>query len=516
MRFVTLSSWGLSASALALASIASPAVADAPPANTAAQPAALEQIVVTAQRREEKLQDVPIAVTAVTAGELATRGIENAIDMNSAAPNLLARANPGANGILSIGIRGSISGQPAIWADTPIGMYLDGVYLGKAQGNVFDLADIERIEVLRGPQGTLFGRNTEGGAVSFVSRQPSGEFRGSAEVDMGNYGHDIGKLSIDLPKLGFLSATIAARKEKMNGWAENLSHEGDPGAINSDGFRAALKFDFTDRFKGTYAFDYARSRNVPTVSSLFSLSGWNTDIASAFGAIGPQVAAAMEPYVTTHRPDTVDTPEGLPLYENSKNTAHTASLTYEITDTETAKYIFSRRNMDYNSQQSISGMPLITTPITVPTGYPPPYDTYTFQYPMTAYYSTNTQYQQTSNELQWLGNHDTLHYVVGLYDFKDSGETQDWQWFGLFGAKPERVDYAPSTHAKAAYGQFDWEFVKDLTLTAGIRYTKEDHDGYTHAFNTAGYRGDAIPGGDILPKTPYSASFSGTTPMGAL
>ncbi|MBV6415997.1 MAG: Pesticin receptor [Steroidobacteraceae bacterium] len=487
---------------------------------------ALEEVVVTAQKREEKLQEVPLSITAVGAAELETRGIRNVLDLNSVAPNVIARGSAGAVGISVIGIRGSNASQPAIWMDPPIGVYLDGVYLGKSQGSVLDVVDVERVEVLRGPQGTLFGRNTEGGAINYVSRQPSGEFRGTTEISGGEYNHWVGKLTMDLPKWGILSTTLAARREKMDGWADNLTGPQDMGARDQEAYRAALKLDFTDDFRLTYSFDYSKSDNTPVPTSLYSLSGWAGTFPSVFGAaLGTQIQTAMAPYVTTSRPDKVSTPAGSVLWEQVHNRAHTVVMDWQAMDTENLKYIFSDRTMEYWDQQSIDGTPLTSIMVTLPTGQPPPNNTVTFPYGMTALYSRHTEYEQQSHELQWLGDHGKLHYVVGLYYFKDDGEANGAQAFSLFSAAPAWGNYAANTKAKAVYGQFDWEFVDRWTLTAGIRYTEETRDGFTHRWLTNGYKGPFLMDDraacaalrqSCLPRTPYSADFSGTTPMAAL
>jgi len=534
--------WCFRASALLLAGIAGPAPAAAPP-TAAANPAALEEIVVTAQRREEKLQETPLAITAITSEDLRQRGIESVNDLSAQAPNLFARPNPGAAGIATIGIRGAVSGQPAIWVDSPVGVYLDGVYLGKSQGSVLDVVDVERVEVLRGPQGTLFGRNTEGGAINFVSRKPSGEFRGRAEIDLGEYNSRIGRLSIDLPKVGPLSLSFAGRVEKQDGWATNLTAKDDPGALDKQAFRAAAKFDFTDSIHFLYSFDYANDKNTPTVTSLGALDGWKGNFNTVLGApldayflykyhvpgVGTAIAndinSAMTPYLTSRRPGSVSTPPALSsqgwdgrLWEDTKNQAHTAVLDWQAMDTEELKYIFAYRKMNYSDQQSINGTPLQGLNVTViPNVFVVPWG-------MFAVYNRQTDYDQTSNELQWLGNHDRLHYVFGLYYFKDNGTTTDPQNFSMFGQAPSVVSYAANTEAKAAYGQADWEFVDRWTLTGGIRYTKETRDGWTHAWLTDVYKGSFVTDNSAaclgartcLPYTSYSGDFTGTTPMGAL
>src|SRR5688572_6384473 len=138
----------------------------------------LEEIVVTAQRREERLQDVPVAVTALSAEAIERRNLSEVTDLNGLAPNLQVTTAAASHSNAQVGIRGSLEINGAITQDPTVGMYVDGVFVGKSTGQVFDMLDLERIEVLRGPQGTLYGRNTLAGAINFVTREPSGEFGG--------------------------------------------------------------------------------------------------------------------------------------------------------------------------------------------------------------------------------------------------------------------------------------------------------------------------------------------------
>ncbi len=520
--------WRLGVPAVLLAGISGTAIAAAPA--EAPEAPALEEIVVTAQKREEKLQETPISITAITADELTTRGIDTIADLGSTAPNLFTRMSPSSNGIMVIGIRGSVQGQPAIWADPPVGVYLDGAYLGKSQGGVLDVVDLERVEVLRGPQGTLFGRNTEGGAINFVSRKPSGEFRGSAGVEVGNFNHQIYRIGMDLPRLGILSVGLNGRKETMDGWARNLTGE-DMGALDREAYRVAATLDFTDDLQLTYSYDYSETNNTPPPVSLYALSGWKVGMPPAgsqgtfpttFGAVlGGAIENAMRPYVTTRRPDTVSTPAGLDLYDRSKNTAHMARLNWNITDTEEIRYIFATRDMSYRDQTSLTGTPLTSICyFPVPGGCAPGRT-----WGMAAHFDRNTDYTQTSHELQWLGNHDRLHYVLGLYYFTDEGTSHGFQNFSLLAQAPRSGKLGADTEAKAAFAQMDWEFVDNWTGTVGIRYTEEEREGFTHGYLTSGYHGAFLTDDpaacaalrqSCLPMTTYREDWTGTTPMASL
>ena len=129
----------------------------------------LEEVVVTAQKKEENLQDTPIAITALTESTIDDLDLANIVDLANLAPNVHIINTPSNNTAATIAIRGGSTTNPAITWEPTVGMYLDGVYLGKGQGSIFDVVDLERVEILRGPQGTLYGRNTLGGAINLIT-----------------------------------------------------------------------------------------------------------------------------------------------------------------------------------------------------------------------------------------------------------------------------------------------------------------------------------------------------------
>src|SRR5438128_1193532 len=142
----------------------------------AAETSRLEEIVVTAQKREQRLQEVPAAVTALSKDALTANRVTSIMDLNSLVPNLRARVQPGGTNLGNYTMRGLVATGSVTGSDKGVAIYLDGVYLGAGSGSLYELADLERVEVLRGPQGTLFGRNSNGGAISFVTAEPRGTF----------------------------------------------------------------------------------------------------------------------------------------------------------------------------------------------------------------------------------------------------------------------------------------------------------------------------------------------------
>ncbi|QKS01426.1 TonB-dependent receptor [Sphingomonas sp. CL5.1] len=254
------------ASALA---IATPAFAQtqaqsqqAPAANESGS--GLADIVVTAQKREQNLQAVPIAISAIPEAKVAQLGIKDAQDITGLAPNLTISlpANSMVAGVISI--RGIPSGAvESLSLDQANGLYVDGVYIARSGAASLDVSDIERVEVLRGPQGTLFGRNTTGGAISFITRDPSKTFRGSVEAGAGNYGQWNARGSIDPGEIMGISSTFSYSHSQHFGYVDNIlqpSRLKDPGARQQDAFRAALKADIGGTGSIKYIFDYSNVR----------------------------------------------------------------------------------------------------------------------------------------------------------------------------------------------------------------------------------------------------------------
>ena len=202
------------------------AAQDTAPAQGAMQAetsAGLEEIVVTAQRREQSLQDVPVAVTAISAASLQTNRIVSVADLNGIAPNVSVRPAAGGTQIASFSVRGVNSYGVVPGSDKEVSINLDGVYISSARGSIFDIADIARIEVLRGPQGTLFGRNATAGAVSIITRDPTGKLGGTLSGTIGNYDQRRLRATIESPQVGPFSAYLTFQHNERRGDTRNTA-----------------------------------------------------------------------------------------------------------------------------------------------------------------------------------------------------------------------------------------------------------------------------------------------------
>ena len=228
----------------------------------------LDEIVVTAQKREENLQDVPLAVSAISAEKIDQLGIDSAQDLSGLAPNVTIVGGTTSLGAAIVSIRGINS--PAVETfgiDTANGIYIDGVYIARSAANGLDTLDLERVEVLRGPQGTLFGRNTTGGAISFISKAPSEDFGVKAEFGVGNYGAWHGKGTVNFGKIGNDSEVAGLRTSfsyshrQRDGVVDNILQDDDskdPGARNTDAIRFAALLDIDETASLRYIVDYSK------------------------------------------------------------------------------------------------------------------------------------------------------------------------------------------------------------------------------------------------------------------
>lgn len=338
----------------------------------------LEEIVVTAQKREQSVQDVPIAVTAVTQESLKANRIFSVADLNSIAPGVTVRPSAGGVQVPSFTIRGQNSFGVVAGSDKQVSIYLDGVYISAARGSIFELPDISRLEVLRGPQGTLFGRNATAGAVSITTRDPTGEFHVKLEGSYGNYDAYRLRASVDLPQMGPFSGYFSFLRNSKRGdirnanagqvWDRTLSP--DPlygkvrrspdylGTIDNESYFAALKFEQGD-FTAVYKFDLLNDRGTPDGVAVidFAPNGYPGIPGSGFPVA--QLLPLMTPaniYLSpsNQSPDVVS--NGFSIPRDQKVQGHSLTMTWRASDNFTVKNIFGYRKTTLFSATAIDGI----------------------------------------------------------------------------------------------------------------------------------------------------------------
>ena len=216
-------------------------------AQTGSAQAELEEIIVTAQKREQSLQDVPVAVTAFTNAELEDRTISNLFGIADATPNLqIGTSGTGSQNAI-VFIRGIGQTSNRVNLDQGVGTYVDGIYRTNVWGGLFDLLDVERIEVLRGPQGTLYGKNALGGAINVISKRPStAEAGGDVSVAVGSYSRIDARASVNIPLIqDQLAIQLSAGSRNADGYIETPNGQ-DFGSQDNTGFRLAALWNLSD------------------------------------------------------------------------------------------------------------------------------------------------------------------------------------------------------------------------------------------------------------------------------
>ena len=240
----------------------------------------LEEVVVTAQKREQSLQDAPIAISAFSSDRIEQMGITEVQDVSLYTPNMVGAVQPASSSTVNFAIRGITQGEPVMSVDPAVGVYMNGVYLARNNGLAFEVVDIERIEVLRGPQGTLYGRNSTGGAINIVTAKPTGELAARQKVTVGNRGVFKSHTTINTPEYSGLSGALSYLYSKQGGYVDNdtprsLSTTGDTGDFgeqDSNAANLAIHWDVSDTLRADYNFDYTDSSGMPPAFQLTAVT----------------------------------------------------------------------------------------------------------------------------------------------------------------------------------------------------------------------------------------------------
>jgi iron complex outermembrane receptor protein len=234
----------------------------------------LEEIVVTAQKREENMQEVPISVSAVTGDQIQSLHIHDLKDITGTIPNVQIQVNAGLTNAVSYVIRGiGIVANPSPYVGTEVGTVVDGVVQTVNELGLVDRFDIERVEILRGPQGTLFGANTTGGVVNIVTRQPTGELDAYGQVGLGNYNAKNVSLAVNFPITSTLAGKAVVANRSRDGFYTNMYNGEDIGGVDSTGLRGYLRWTPSEELDVTLKLDGQKIRNGTDVLLNISYPG---------------------------------------------------------------------------------------------------------------------------------------------------------------------------------------------------------------------------------------------------
>jgi len=401
----------------------------------------LEEIIVSAQRRDESLQTTPIAVTALNSDALELKQITNILDLQYATPNISIGTNTGTANAARIFIRGTGEDESRATAEPAVGVYVDGIYIGRAVGSLFDLADIEQVEVLRGPQGTLYGRNSNGGAIRVFSRAPSTEENEfDIGITIGSESRFDSKLTGNVV-LGDNTAIRGSVLTRSRDGFHTLNPNGDfaaqagtnVGEIDTTAFRLSLLHNFSDNWSANLIVDSTQDDSDPIPDTL---NPETSDADNNLFTVEPAPGAVCSSFV----PDSF-LPIGCFTDYSSEVESEGASLKIQG---ELGNYTF----------QSLTGYRTLDDELSTRIGFP---------------FTQQTDQDQLSQEFTLTSNLDgPFNFVAGLFFFEE-----DIQLDSVF-IFPFEVGV--ETSAQAAFFQGTYGFSDSLKLTGGIRFTDETKD----------------------------------------
>jgi len=407
---------------------------------------ALSEITVTARRREETLLEVPISVTALTEPALERLNVTDLSNLQGTTPNLTIYAARGSSSTLTAYIRGIGQSDPLWGVDPGVGLYIDDVYVARPQGALLDVLDVERIEVLRGPQGTLYGKNTIGGAIKYITKPLLPDPSASVRATIGNYSQADLRVAANMP-LGSdaVVARFAAASLNRDGFGKNIR----TGAPMSDKeilvARGALGFYPTEDLSIVFTADWMDDQSGARGAKMLT----RTDNALGPAFPPPVSFNRFDPARTPPLPSRYDTRNGMLNVNDTTTKGASATVNWRVNDSWFFKYVFGWRKGDTETNIDFDTLPNIIADV-----------------------AATYEDKQTSHEINlnydgggaWTG-------VLGLYLFNgEAGGTVRNNFFNLsFGTTNGFVE----TDSWAIYGDWTWRFSERWSTTIGLRYTDE-------------------------------------------
>ena len=457
-----------------------PSMAQAP-APVADADGAIPDIVVTAQRRRESQQSVPIAISAFSADTLSQRGIATPLQLINYVPNMFGSNNTGLGSANAYYIRGLGNTETIATFDPPVGTYVDDIYMSRQNGNNFAFFDIDRIEVLRGPQGTLFGRNTTGGAINVVLKRPAETIGGYMEVAYGAYDKKLVRGSIDLPANAFVQAKISGYFQDDDGYVHNTTTGERLNDSDMAGLRGAVQVKWTDTLTWNVSAAYMRNdgenianfdcdpRNPGNCAGRFATTGLRSKLAP--GAASPYagtldlvslLGGRVLPQEVTGRKAFFGLGNRVDTQIYTSNVEWAASEAFNVSFI--TGYIDMRQKyaLDFADGR---GLPNVSNPTPAVAGFPRGGFTIV----------NDGKHSQFSQEIKATGSvfGGAVDYVAGAFYLDEDNTTDFADVFGPSFLLADRTLRNTAT-AKAGYVQADFNASAQWKLTAGIRYTDEE------------------------------------------
>jgi iron complex outermembrane receptor protein len=464
--------------ALSVSMLCGAASAQTPSPSPESDAESLESIVVTARRREESLQDTPLAVTALSAAALERQQIVGTTDLDKIAPNLQFHSYgtlTGNNSAAQVFIRGigQTDATPAV--DPGVGIYIDDVYMGRAVGGAMDFRDIASVQILRGPQGTLFGRNTIGGAVLLTTNGPGEDAGNSVRVGVGE--DNLRELfgAFDLPMGETWSARLSLGGRQRDGYVTRVSDGKDLGDEEMYTGQFALRFKPGESFQATLRADYTKEDENGSPFVFRAMNEGATFVGAASIAAGcPNILDPFPPPLLVGPladPRCGNDAQELGEFRNGgtypasstlENRGASLVARWDVNDVFALKSITSDRRLEWTGTRDADNTPLLI----LHTNY-------------------SSRSEQFSEELQVLVDSERVDGVFGLYYFDEESFDRLLVPLGNPGTSYDTQRVAMDAEARAAFTEWTFKFTEGLSATAGVRYTKETKGLEATMFNVA-------------------------------
>jgi iron complex outermembrane receptor protein len=442
----------------------------------------LEEVLVTAEKRVESLQEVPISIMAFSEDRLDKLGITDIKNIASNVPNVSVSEYTGAATTVRLFMRGVGQNDVQVTQDPSVALYMDGVYIGSSVGTAFESADLKRIEVLRGPQGTLYGRNATGGAINLITHKATpGEFTFKQTLTGGNYGLFRSKTIANLPVTENTAVKLAYSKSKRDGIVKNRGNGEDWGIEERDNFTLDFHWDINARHYLDYKYERSTIEDTSRLSQVLEFD----DSAPRAGIIvfaNPALDKAGNPVEATR-----DRLEKATAFDEEVTgdidiEAHTLAYTWDINEGLSFKSISAYRDLDAFNQTAQSPTTSLLNLYTITNGI------------------TDTPFEQFTQELQLLGSSATLNWVGGLFYYEDESESVNSGNSNGSEAisRDELIDFTSTENQSiAVFGQVTWSpgaLEQRWHFTFGARYSDDNRKAFRDNHRISyGFAGSASP-----------------------
>ena len=430
----------------------------------------LEEIVVTAQKREQNLQDVPIAITAFSGEAIEQLGFQEPHDIFAQAPNVMFNDE---GTIPQFNVRGIQLHDFGDGNEPPVGFYVDEIYYGTLAGQTTGLFDVERIEILRGPQGTLYGRNTTGGLVHVMSRKPSEQLESSGSLQYGSHDQRIVEAAIGGPVSDRVRARVAFKYHQDDGWQDNDFTGTDFAVTDTLAARMMLEIDLTDELNVLFNVHGGDIENVTQAYGMMGLldpstfTPCSTVAAKAGDCVnGVGLPSNLDPRQAVTEEDT--------LLEDIDTFGGYVRITWQLNDFELVSITGYEAVEKFFQEDSDASTAPVTSNLKIVTGGAVPLEIPAF----TSHYTVDAK--QITQEVRLAGSSATSNWVAGFFYYDDDKDQLDFNvpraTAALGGTLGIDNESRLATESWALFAQGDYDLSDQWGITAGIRYTDESKD----------------------------------------